>query len=71
LLFGIGLYARYVDDPDGFRAGYDDLLSTVGMADAATLAGRFGFDVRDGEFWARSLEVLRHHIDDYELLVGS
>ena len=68
LLFGIGLYARYVDDPDAFRAGYDDLLSTVGMADAATLAGRFGFDVRDGEFWARSLAVLRRHIDDYEVL---
>ena len=38
LLFGIGLYARYVDDPEKFRSGYDDLLSTVGMADAATLA---------------------------------
>ena len=37
LLFGIGLYAQYVDDPDRFRAGYDDLLSTVGMADAVTL----------------------------------
>ena len=47
LLFGIGLYARYVDDPDAFRAGYDDLLSADGMADAAALAGRFGFDVRD------------------------
>ena len=30
LLFGIGLYARYVDDPERFRAGYDDLLSAVG-----------------------------------------
>jgi hypothetical protein len=26
LLFGIGLYARYLDDPDRFRSGYDDLL---------------------------------------------
>jgi oligoendopeptidase F len=68
LLFGIGLYARYVDDPEAFRAGYDDLLSSVGMSDAAALAGRFGFDVRDEEFWAQSLAVLRRHIDDYELL---
>ncbi len=68
LLFGIGLYARYIDDPDGFRAGYDDLLAAVGMSDAAELAGRFGFDVRDGEFWAQSLAVLRRHIDDYEQL---
>ena len=48
LLFGIGLYARYLDDPERFRAGYDDLLSATGMADAATLAAAFGFDVRDG-----------------------
>ncbi|HTK15039.1 MAG TPA: M3 family oligoendopeptidase [Acidimicrobiia bacterium] len=68
LLFGIGLYARYIDDPDAFRAGYDDLLSAVGMSDAAELAGRFGFDIRDGEFWSQSLGVLRRHIDDYELL---
>ena len=33
LLFGIGLYARYREDPDGFRAGYDDLLSSTGLGD--------------------------------------
>ena len=68
LLFGIGLYARYVDDPERFRAGYDDLLSTVGMADAITLTGRFGFDIRESGFWADSLAVLGRHIDDYERL---
>jgi oligoendopeptidase F len=69
LLFGIGLYARYIEDADRFRAGYDDLLSTVGMADAATLAGRFGIDVRDTAFWTASLGVLGRHVDDYEALV--
>jgi oligoendopeptidase F len=69
LLFGIGLYARYSDDPERFRSGYDDLLSTVGMADAVTLAGRFGIDVRDGAFWTESLGVLGRHVDDYEVLV--
>jgi pepF/M3 family oligoendopeptidase len=68
LLFGIGLYARYVDDPEQFRAGYDDLLSSVGMADAAALAGQFGFDIRARDFWAQSLAVLEAHIDDYERL---
>jgi len=71
LLFGIGLYARYVDDPQRFRAGYDDLLSTVGMADAAALAGRFGFDVRERSFWAESLAVVGRHVDDYERLAGA
>ena len=71
LLFGIGLYARYVDDPEGFRAGYDDLLSTVGMADAAALAARFGFDVREPDFWTESLAVLGRHIEEYERLAPS
>jgi len=70
LLFGIGLYARYRDDPERFRSGYDDLLSAVGMADAASLAGQFGFDVRERSFWADSLAVLTGHIDDYERLAG-
>jgi pepF/M3 family oligoendopeptidase len=68
LLFGIGLYARYREDPQQFRDGYDDLLSAVGMADAASLAAQFGFDVREREFWAGSLAVLTGHIDDYERL---
>ena len=35
LLFGIGLFARYRDDPDAFRSGYDDLLASTGMTDTA------------------------------------
>ena len=71
LLFGIGLYAKYVEDPERFRAGYDDLLSATGMADAASLTGRFGFDVRDPEFWASSLAVIGRHIANYEGLAGA
>ena len=37
LLFGLGLYARYREDADAFRAGYDDLLSSTGLEDAADL----------------------------------
>ena len=70
LLFGIGLYARYRDDPDRFRAGYDDLLSSTGLDDAAGLAGRFGIDVRSSDFWSSSLDVLRARIDAFEALVG-
>ncbi len=62
LLFGIGLFSRFREDPDAFRAGYDALLSSTGMADAATLATRFGIDVTDGAFWSSSLDVLRGHI---------
>ncbi len=70
LLFGIGLYAKYTEDPERFRGGYDDLLAATGMADAADLTARFGFDVRDPEFWASSLAVITRHIDDFERLAS-
>ena len=71
LLFGIGLYAKFAENPEAFRAGYDDLLSATGMADAADLTARFGFDVRDPAFWASSLAVVTSHIDDFERIAGT
>lgn len=70
LLFGLGLYARYKADPDGFRAAYDDLLASTGLADAAELGARFGIDVRSAAFWQGSLSVIEQDIDRYERLIG-
>ena len=63
--FGLGLYARYQDDPVAFRAGYDDLLSSTGLGDAAELAARFGIDITRRQFWDDSLQVIVDRIDDY------
>jgi oligoendopeptidase F len=71
LLFGLGLFAKYQEDPDNFRAQYDDLLSATGMDDAATLALRFGFDLHDTAFWEGSLNVIRADVDRFVLLAGS
>ncbi len=62
LLFGLGLYARYQQDPEVFKAGYDDLLSSTGLGDAATLATRFGIDIRSTDFWRSSLNIIRKDI---------
>jgi len=70
LLFGLGLYARYQSDPAGFKDGYDDLLSSTGMGDAAELAGRFGIDLRSVDFWRASLDVIRRDIDRFEALIA-
>jgi pepF/M3 family oligoendopeptidase len=70
LLFGLGLYARYQEDSDGFRTGYDDLLSSTGLADAATLGARFGIDIRSKSFWRSSLDVVRTEVDRFEELVA-
>lgn len=69
LLFGLGLYARYQQDPEAFKQGYDDLLSSTGMADAATLASRFGINLRTEDFWRASLEIIRQDIDQFESLI--
>jgi oligoendopeptidase F len=70
LLFGIGLYARYQEDPVGFRSGYDDLLSATGLHTAAELAARFGIDIETEAFWTSSLGVLRARIDDFVALAA-
>ncbi|MDB5059485.1 MAG: family oligoendopeptidase, partial [Chloroflexi bacterium] len=69
-LFGLGLYSRYVDDPERFIARYDDLLSSTGRADAADLAARFGIDVRSPAFWHASFDLIRADIDQFERFVA-
>jgi pepF/M3 family oligoendopeptidase len=68
LLFGLGLYARYQQDPETFKRGYDDLLSSTGLADAATLAAGFGIDLHAEEFWHSSLDIIRNDVDRFEQL---
>ncbi len=68
LLFGLGLYRIYENEPDGFHARYDDLLASTGLADAATLADRFGIDIRDEAFWAGSLAVIEADVAEFERL---
>ncbi len=70
LLFGLGLYARYLDDPEGFKAGYDQLLSSTGMGDVAELAAQFGINIRSPDFWRSSLDVIREDIDRFESLIA-
>jgi oligoendopeptidase F len=70
LLFGLGLYARYQDDPERFRAGYADLLSRAGMDSAEQLGEAFGLDVTDVAFWHASVDVIRERIRQYDELAA-
>jgi len=71
LLFGLGLFAQYQRSPQAFLEVYDDLLSSTGMADAASLAARFDIDIRTPEFWRSSLNVVAQDVERYESLVAS
>jgi pepF/M3 family oligoendopeptidase len=68
LLFGLMLYGRFQDDPERFRAGYDDLLSRAGMDTAEELGASFGLDVTDADTWTAALDVVRTRIAEYQLL---
>lgn len=70
LLFGLGLFARYREDPERFRDGYDDLLSRAGMNTAEELGQAFGLDVGDEAFWHASLDVIGDRIDQYDALAA-
>jgi oligoendopeptidase F len=69
LLFGLGIYSNYQRDPETFKSEYDDFLASTGLADAATLALRFGADVTGIEFWRASLDIVRDHITEFEAIV--
>lgn len=71
LLFGLGLYACYLEDEEKFRQGYDDLLNSTGVESAADLAARFGIDIRSKAFWQSSLDVIRADIDQFEALANA
>jgi oligoendopeptidase F len=70
LLFALGLYAKYRQNPDEFRGAYDDFLSRSGLQDAATLARDFGFDTTKPDFWRASLNIIREQINEFESLVS-
>jgi pepF/M3 family oligoendopeptidase len=70
LLFGLGLYAKFREDPAHFRSGYVDLLSRAGMDSGEVLGASFGLDVTDPAFWTASLDVIRSRIDEYERLAA-
>jgi oligoendopeptidase F len=70
-LFGLGLFAKYRDDPPRFQQSYDDVLSRAGMNTAEELGAVFGFDVSDEAFWTASLDLLRGHIDQYAVLAAA
>jgi oligoendopeptidase F len=68
LLFGLGLYARYKEDGEKFKSGYDELLSRTGLANAATLAQQFGINICSVDFWRASFDIIRQDIELFEEL---
>ncbi|MBN1955740.1 MAG: M3 family oligoendopeptidase [Anaerolineae bacterium] len=68
LLFSLGLYRVYRERGGEFLAQYDALLRDTGEARPADLAARFGFDLRQPDFWRQSLQVVEKRVEQYQAL---
>lgn len=69
-LFGLGVFAQYQQDPEGFKQRYDRLLASTGNADAKTLAKDFAIDIEDIAFWRSSLAVAKARGETFAQLVS-
>jgi pepF/M3 family oligoendopeptidase len=65
LLFATGLYAIYKQRGAAFVEDYRKLLASTGEADAASLAKRFGINIRTRKFWDDSLAIIGKQIDRF------
>ncbi len=65
LLFGKGVFARWLEKGEAFVPEYNALLRACGSDGIAEVAARVGIDVRSIDFWRSSLEVLRKDIDRF------
>ncbi len=68
-LFGLGVYASYQENPEGFHERYNTLLASTGKDNAMNLAQGFGIDIEDADFWRNSLSIAKNRIVEYESLV--
>ncbi|MFO7969579.1 MAG: hypothetical protein R6U15_05700, partial [Candidatus Izemoplasmatales bacterium] len=63
LLFAKGLYAKYLEDKEGFKGVYNKLLRATGKMKVEDVAKLAGIDVTQKAFWESSLELLKKDIE--------
>ncbi len=66
LLFGLGVYALYLEKGDEFIPMYDELLKNTSLGDVRDVAASVGIDVADVNFWRKSIAVLEARIDEFD-----
>ena len=69
LLFGLGVYAQYLEKGDAFLPEYDKLLRATGSGNVREVAASVGIDVASKTFWESSLNFLKKKIDVLEEMV--
>ena len=63
LLFGKGIFARYLKRGEAFVPEYDQLLRATATGSIADVAASVGIDVHSVDFWRSSLKIVEESID--------
>ena len=63
LLFAKGLYAKYLENPEYFKANYDNLLAVSGRLSIVDVCKTMSIDVESVDFWEASLNIIKKDID--------
>jgi pepF/M3 family oligoendopeptidase len=69
MLFGLGLYSRYIEEGPSFVEQYESILAQTGKASAEDITGSAGFDIREKAFWQSGMDIIAKNIDEYAELV--
>ncbi len=66
LLFGLGVYALYLQRGDSFLEDYEKLLKATGKNKVSEVAGQVNIDLNARSFWDSSLAVIKKDIDYFK-----
>ena len=64
-LFGLGVFAKYLEEGAAFLPRYNALLASCGADTIPNVAASVGIDVRDPDYWRSALSVIRKDIEAF------
>nr|HMS62100.1 M3 family oligoendopeptidase [Solirubrobacteraceae bacterium] len=65
-LLALSVYARYLEEGEGFVPAYLDMLAAGGSKSPEDLAAIAGLDLADPGFWDRGLQLVRGELEEAE-----
>ena len=64
-LFGLGVFAKYLEEGAAFLPKYNALLASCGSDTLPNVAASVGIDVRSVDYWRGALKVLSAEVDEF------
>ncbi len=68
LLFGISLYARFLDEGKDFSPKYRTILQNTGRKTANEVTKDAGFDIESVDFWRSGIKIIEERVREFQNL---